>query len=268
MKHIELDDDLAHQIFTRFLKKVSPYGIKYLGIHQINRIANKRYDVIFKNNDDYYNQGEEEALDDYNFYFVKNIMDSFPNHKLYTLCYHTESFEVQYAPDLYIDLPSYPNSDDVLYYIDDNHMIWIPWFGHSIFVIGDKLIEAVNRFCENQHERKFLITISEHKSRKYFKDKYTESRGPVIDIIMKANDAVIEHVEIYEEDFALIDDLISKHHHNYSIYGETFLDQSHISNILRDIRNEQYDKQYESIVKEFEALLKTYNMTTLIIGGV
>ncbi|MGK0554647.1 hypothetical protein [Macrococcus capreoli] len=48
MKHIELDDDLAHQIFTRFLKKVSPYGIKYLGIHQINRIANKRYDVILK----------------------------------------------------------------------------------------------------------------------------------------------------------------------------------------------------------------------------
>ncbi|WP_414049434.1 hypothetical protein [Macrococcus animalis] len=268
MKHIELDDRIVAQIFNKFIKKVSPFGIAYLGINQINRIAHKRYDITFKHNDNYYDQDEEEALEVYDYYFVKNIIASFPNKRLLMLCYHTESFEVQYAPDLFIDLPPYPNSDDVLYYIDDNHMIWIPRFGLSIFVIGDKLIEAVNRFCEKQYERNHVITISEHKSRKYFKDKDMESRGPVVDIIMKANDAIIEHLEIYEDDFASIDSLVRNQHNNYAIYGETVLDQRKITYILRDIRNKQYDKKYEPIVKEFESILKMYNMTTLIIGGV
>ncbi|WP_414056074.1 hypothetical protein [Macrococcus equi] len=268
MKHIELEDKLVNKIFKKFINKVSPYGIKYLGINHINRIPHKRYDFKFKYNDNYYYSDENDSLDLFAYLFVKHILVAFPMKPLYTLSYHTESFEVRYYPDLCIEYPPYPNSDDVLYYIDDNNLIWVPWFGHSIYVMGDNLINVIDNFCEKHLEQSKIINIKEHMNGKYFKDKNTEEKGPVVDLILKANDAIIDHVEIFEENFALIDSLIVNNHNKYAIYGETKLNEKQISNILRNIRDKDFDIENGEIVKEFEVLLKTYNMTSLIIKGV
>ncbi|MCG7421019.1 hypothetical protein MHJ97_11350 [Macrococcus epidermidis] len=268
MKHIEVDDKLVNQIFNKFIKKISPFGIAYLGLHQINRIQHKRYDIFFTHCEDKFHRGVNEAIDLYIYFFVKNIISAFHDKRLLTLSYHTESFEVQYSPDIYVDYPAFPNSDDVLYYLDDDNMIWIPWFGHSIYVIGEKLIEVIDVFSEKNNSNNNFIKLLEHKSRKFFKDREVEERGPVVDLIMKANVAVIDHVEIYEETFALIDDLVAKNYKNYSIYGETIIDEKLKLQILKDIRNKQYNREHEPIVKEFEAILNTYNMTSLIISGV
>lgn len=169
MKHFEVDDKLVNQIFKKVIKKVSPYVIAYLGLHQINRIQHKRYDIYFTHCEDKFHRGVNEAIDLYTYFCVKNIISAFHDKRLLTLSYHTESFEVQYSPDIYVDYPAFPNSDDVLYYLDDDNMIWIPWFGHSIYVIGEKLIEVIDVFSEKNNSNNKFIKLLEHKSRNFLK---------------------------------------------------------------------------------------------------
>ncbi|WP_414043399.1 hypothetical protein ACMGE9_01010 [Macrococcus sp. EM39E] len=265
MKHTMIDDKLAHDLFNQFITKLSPLGYYVFGLNQLKRLNGKRYQ--FKDNIDYYSKIFKDEDKYYNNKLLILLMTCFPNESIYALSYHTESFQVEYNPDLHVEYPLYPSGDDVLYVFDEFNQIYIPSYGDTFYVTGEKIINVIDDFIQSYSFESF--ELSDYRINfQYFKGKDEEEQGPVVDLKLYADERLIEHFEIFEDYFAKIDYLIKKVHSRYAIYGVTELNPKKLEKLKYLIRDSHFNEDEIAIINELYEILNTFNLTELVIGGV
>lgn len=260
-----VNQKLVEKMFTIFISKVNASTYDIIGVNHFKNIVHKRYEIKIK--EEVTNDKVEKSIAEFEYSFLKILENNFPHNDIYTLCYHSESYMVKGGIDL-SEYSPYPSGDDVLYFITKDDMIWIPWYGKSIYVLGEKLIHLIdNSLCGlNKSD---VITINEKQfDFLYFKQPGEEEQGPVVDIILKANDSVVDCFEISADTFERIDYILKKYTRNYAIYGVTVLGVEEIKNVLRDIENQTHPPDLYGILSEFKELLSTPNILTCIINGV